>query len=101
MRVLFGWIFLFLTFTEVNAQVFPVNRQIRGVELPSDIIYNLQQDTEGQIWFNTALGLYYSDGFFTYPIPDSIQSQLSKRIHILKGKDEAIWIYNKTGEPRV
>lgn len=101
MRVLIGWIFLFLTIAEVRAQVYPVNRQIRGVELPSDIVYNIQQDTEGQIWFNTALGLYYSDGFFTYPVPDSIQSQLSKRINMLKGKDGSIWIYNKTGEPKV
>jgi PAS domain S-box-containing protein len=101
MRFLFKWIIVFVGLLDVNAQNFPVNRQIRGVELPSDIVYNVQQDAQGQMWFNTALGVFYSDGFFTYPIPDSIQNQLSRKVEILSGRDGAIWVYNKLGSPKV
>ena len=101
MRVLFGWIIALVTICEAHAQYFPINNQIRGVDLPSDVIYDIQQDTEGQIWFNTALGVFYSDGFFTYSIPDSVQSQLSKRVGMLSGKDGAIWIFNRIGLPAI
>ncbi|WP_304516474.1 ATP-binding protein [Cecembia rubra] len=101
MRVVIWCVFAFFLSCEALAQDFPINGQIRGVELPSDVVYDILQDSEGQIWFNTALGLYYSDGFYTYPVPDTIQSQLSKRMGMLKGKDGAIWIYNKIGKPGV
>jgi len=101
MRVLFGWIIALVTLCEAHAQYFPINNQIRGVDLPSDVIYDIQQDTEGQIWFNTALGVFYSDGFFTYSIPDSVHSQLSKRVGMLSGKDGAIWIFNRIGIPAI
>jgi len=95
---------LFLSFFWIHfiqAQSFPFNRQIRGVELPSDVIFGIEQDPEGQIWFNTALGIYYSDSFYTYPIPDSVQNSLSKKVHIFKDKEGVIWVYNRVGEPKV
>ncbi|RZS94533.1 ATP-binding protein [Cecembia calidifontis] len=101
MRVIIGCIFALFLLGEAPAQNFPINDQIRGVELPSDVVYDIMQDAEGQIWFNTALGLFYSDGFFTYPVPDSVQFLLSKRIGLLRGKDGAIWVYNKIGKPEL
>jgi PAS domain S-box-containing protein len=94
-------VFSFFCIQFIYAQSFPFNRQIRGVELPSDVIFGIEQDPEGQIWFNTALGIYYSDSFFTYPIPDSIQNNLSKKVHLFKDKEGVLWIYNRVGEPKV
>lgn len=91
----------FLCIHEIHAQIYPFNRQIKGVELPSDVIFDIVQDTEGQIWFNTALGIYYSDSFFTYAIPDSIQNNLSKKVHLFKDNDGVIWVYNRSGNPKI
>ncbi|MFD2202187.1 ATP-binding protein [Shivajiella indica] len=95
---------LFLSFfwsQVIYAQTFPINRQIKGIELPSDIVYNVVQDPEGKIWFNTALGIFYSDSFFTYPIPDSIQNNLSKKVRLFTDKNGVLWLYNRVGDPKV
>ncbi|RPA70208.1 PAS domain S-box protein [Cyclobacteriaceae bacterium YHN15] len=95
---------LFLSFfciQYIHAQSIPFNRQIRGVELPSDVVYDIVQDQEGQIWFNTALGVFFSDSFLTYPIPDSIQINLSKKVHIFKDSEGVIWVFNRVDDPKI
>jgi hypothetical protein len=82
------------------AQTFQFNNQIKGVDLPSDIIYQVLQDKEGMMWFNTSLGVFYSDGFETYPIPENVQSDLTNEVRIFKDEEERIWISNLINEPK-
>ena len=82
------------------SQTFQFNNQIKGVDLPSDIIYQVIQDNEGLMWFNTSLGVFYSDGFFTYPIPVEIQDQLSFEVRIFKDEEDKIWLSNLVNEPK-
>lgn len=83
------------------AQNFLFNSQIKGVELPTDMISEVIQDEKGLIWFNTSLGIFFSDGFFTYPIPDSIQNQLSNPMRMFLDEKGEIWVYNHTVNPKV
>jgi PAS domain S-box-containing protein len=101
MRVLVVWFLSCLALFPSFAQNYPINRQVRGIELPSEVVYEIQQDEEGQMWFNTGLGVYFSDGFSTISIPDTIQTALSSQVRMFKGKDGGIWLYNKDGKPRV
>ncbi|MCH6235917.1 sensor histidine kinase [Cognataquiflexum rubidum] len=82
------------------AQTFQFNNQIKGVDLPSDIIHQVLQDKEGLMWFNTSLGVFYSDGFDTYPLPEDIQSDLTNEVRIFKDEDSRIWISNLINEPK-
>lgn len=91
----------FLICMEGTAQTFHFNKQIKGVDLPTEIVYESVQDNKGRIWFNTALGVFYSDGFFTYPIPTEVQSNLANLVHIFKDEDGKIWIANKVKQPKV
>lgn len=94
-------ILAFLVCMEGNAQTFYFNKQIKGVNLPTEIVHEAVQDDKGRIWFNTALGVYFSDGFLTYPIPDDVQSKLANLVHIFKDEDGRIWIANKVKQPKV
>lgn len=92
---------VFLYCLEGKAQTFYFNKQIKGVNLPTEIVYEAVQDDKGRIWFNTSLGVYFSDGFLTYPIPYEIQSKLASQVHIFKDEDGRIWIANRIKQPRV
>jgi PAS domain S-box-containing protein len=81
-------------------QTFQFNNQIKGVELPSDIIFEITQDQEGLMWFNTSLGVFYSDGFATYPIPEEIQNQLTKEVRLFRDEEGKIWVSNLVNEPK-
>lgn len=95
-------LYLFLLISNFGfAQNFLFNSQIKGVELPTDMISDVLQDEKGLVWFNTSLGIFYSDGFFTYPIPDSVQSQLSSSSGMFQDGNNQIWVYNKTNIPKV
>ncbi|MCH6198750.1 ATP-binding protein [Aquiflexum sp. LQ15W] len=100
MKKAFLFIFFILIGQKGFSQTFQFNDQIKGVELPSDIIYQVIQDKEGLIWFNTSLGIFYSDGFFTYPIPSEVQNQLSNEVRIFRDEEDKIWVSNLTKEPK-
>ncbi|WP_373523515.1 ATP-binding protein [Aquiflexum sp.] len=93
--------FFFLSFQIGFAQSFLFNNQIKGVDLPTEMISEVVQDNKGLIWFNTAQGIYFSDGFFTYQIPDSIQNKLANQVKLTKGEDDKIWINNAIGNQKV
>ncbi|MDO9551028.1 two-component regulator propeller domain-containing protein [Rhodonellum sp.] len=82
------------------SQSYQFNRQIRGVELPSNNISGILQDDMGLMWFTTASGIFYSDGFNTYPLPDTIQSQLSAKSNFFKDENGFIWVYSTYGAPK-
>ena len=69
--------------------------------MPTEMISEIVQDNEGLIWFNTSLGIFYSNGFFTYPIPDSIQGKLSSLVNLTVDKDGIVWINNKLENQKV
>jgi len=92
---------LFLFYQTGSAQTFNFNSQIKGVDLPTERISDVVQDNMGLIWFNTSLGIFYSDGFFTYPIPDSIQSKLSKQVKLAIDSEGKIWINNMIDNHKV
>jgi PAS domain S-box-containing protein len=93
-------LFLFIAFLFFHtgyAQVFQFNRLIKGLDLPSDNVFDMVQDDEGKMWFNTGAGVFYSDGFSTYGLPDYMVDSLSDKIGLLKDGEGKIWIYNQTG----
>ncbi|UJP64998.1 ATP-binding protein [Mongoliitalea daihaiensis] len=91
---------LFWSF-QIQSQSFTFNQQIRGVDLPSETINGLLQDSKGRMWFNTAMGVFYSDGFSSYPIPSEIQTQLSNDVGMFLDKDGWIWIFNRTKSTKI
>ncbi|GHB42835.1 sensor histidine kinase [Mongoliitalea lutea] len=93
-------IFLFFGFG-LYGQSFTFNRQIRGVDLPSETIKGLLQDAKGRMWFNTSMGVYYSDGFSTFSIPASVQAELSNDIGMFLDKDGWVWLFNHTKKAKV
>lgn len=96
MRILISVVFLLFWSFLLQAQSYTFNEQIRGVDLPSETIRGLLQDTKGRMWFNTSMGFYYSDGFSTFPVPSSIQDQLSNDSGMFQDKDGWIWFFNNT-----
>lgn len=87
----------FLIFQLAFAQVFQFNRFIRGLELPTDNVFEIVQDDTGKMWFNTAQGVFFSDGFSTHTLPETIANQLSFKVGLLKDGDGKIWVYNQFG----
>lgn len=83
------------------AQSFTFNQQIRGVDLPSESIAGVLQDAKGRMWFNTSMGVYFSDGFSTFPIPASVQTELSNDVGMFLDKDGWIWLFNHTKKAKV
>ena len=73
-------------------QEFRFNTQIKGVKLPGQTIYQIEQDTLGRMWFSTAAGIFYSDGIQTHTIPDSIHQKFKNRIGVYKYQKEEMWI---------
>ena len=92
---------LFLIHQFGFSQSFLFNNQIKGVNLPTEMISEVVQDNKGLIWFNTSQGVFFSDGFFTYPIPDSIQNKLSNLVKLSKDNEGKIWISNSNFRPKV
>jgi PAS domain S-box-containing protein len=101
MRISCFIVFLFLGIAPLFGQSFTFNQQIRGVDLPSETIRGLLQDAKGRIWFNTSMGVFYSDGVSTFPIPAEIQSQLSKDIGMFLDKDGWIWLFNHNKSAKI
>ncbi|MCH7413680.1 ATP-binding protein [Belliella sp. R4-6] len=95
MRKIILFITCFLTYGFVLSQSFQFNRQIKGVELPTDNVSGVIQDDKGLMWFNTNDGVFYSDGIFTYTIPDEISSQLTNKVKLFKDEDGYVWVANQ------
>lgn len=81
-------------------QSFQFNRQIKGVELPTDNVNGIIQDSEGLMWFSTAEGVFYSDGFTTYAIPEEISKQLTNKVRLFIDDDGFVWIANQLKEAK-
>jgi PAS domain S-box-containing protein len=101
MKKVISLFLLAFVFYTVSAQTYHYNRQIKGVELPSDNIHGLAQDNSGVIWFSTNQGVFYSDGLNTYALHDSIQSKLSFNSAIFKDHEGFLWIYDQSTNPIV
>ncbi|KEO74415.1 sensor histidine kinase [Anditalea andensis] len=86
-------IFMFWVFTGFS-QSFQQNKNIKGLNLPSNQILSLCQDDAGRIWVSTAKGIYYSDGITTYGIPDSIHQVLQNRPNTYVDTDGVIYMFN-------
>jgi PAS domain S-box-containing protein len=101
MRIAVSIILSVLFALPVFSQSFHFNRQVKGVELPSENVSGIIQDESGLMWFNTAMGVFYSDGFNTYPIPNRIQSELGTKVSLFKDEDGILWLFNQMGKPRI
>ena len=101
MRIVLSIVLIILIIKPVLSQSFHFNRQVKGVDLPTDNISGIVQDATGVMWFSTAMGVYYSDGFNTYSIADSIQSQLGTKIGLIRDEDDVLWLYNQIGIPKI
>ncbi|WP_144604133.1 sensor histidine kinase [Algoriphagus algorifonticola] len=92
---------LLITFTVISvatqAQTFKFNSNPKGVQLPVQTVFQVEQDTLGRIWFSTTRGIFFSDGFQTYELPDSLKSLFDYQINIHKDEDGMIWLYNDRG----
>lgn len=82
-----------------QGQSFHFNRQIKGVEIPTGNISGIVQDSEGLMWFNTAKGIFYSDGFDTYSLPEAISANLSNKLELFADNNSDVWIYNQVDQP--
>ncbi|MCS5491869.1 sensor histidine kinase [Algoriphagus limi] len=82
----------------LSGQTFKFDLNPKGVDLPVQNIFQIEQDTLGRIWFSTSRGVFYSDGIQTYSIPDSLRSEFDYQISIHRDGDGAIWLYNDRGE---
>ncbi|GGZ39835.1 hypothetical protein GCM10007049_36540 [Echinicola pacifica] len=77
------------------AQSFQMNKQIKGLDLPSENVYDIDQDTNGQVWFSTARGVFYSDGINTYSLPDSLASKIGHNGSFEIDEDGLVWVYEQ------
>ncbi|AFL82686.1 PAS domain S-box [Belliella baltica DSM 15883] len=93
-------IFFFFVIDLAFAQSFQFNRQIKGVDLPTQNVSGIIQDDQGLMWFNTSDGIFYSDGFATYPIPKRISNQLTNKVRLLIDDDGIVWIANQLKEAK-
>lgn len=81
------------------AQNFKFNSQPKGIKLPVQNVFEIEQDSLGRMWFSTARGVVYSDGIQTYNLPDSLTRRFNYRISMLKDEDGIMWLYNANGIP--
>jgi PAS domain S-box-containing protein len=81
------------------AQTFNFNATPKGVRLPVQNVFQIEQDSLGQMWFSTSRGVVYSDGIQTYELPDTLLRKFVYRISLLKDEDGILWLYNGSGVP--
>lgn len=93
-------IFIFTLSDLVFSQSFQFNRQIKGVELPTDNVNGIIQDRDGLMWFNTSDGIFYSDGFTTSAIPKEISKQLTNKVRLFIDEDGFVWVTNQLKEAK-
>jgi len=86
-------IFIFWSFVGFS-QSFQQNKNIKGLNLPSNHVLSILQDNAGQVWVATAKGVVYSDGITTYSLPDSVHQNLLSRPHIVKDMEGVLYAYN-------
>lgn len=84
-----------------SGQEFKFNTQIKGVKLPGQTIYQIEQDTLGRMWFSTARGIFFSDGIQTHSLPDSIHQRFQYQIGLHKDQEGKIWVYSSQGNARL
>ncbi|EAZ81019.1 sensor histidine kinase [Algoriphagus machipongonensis] len=101
MRIVATIFFCFGLAISGYTQNFKYDPQPKGVELPVQNVIQIEQDTLGRMWFSTSLGIFYSDGIETYPLPDTIQEEFNNQIAIHRGGDGHMWIYNASGQPKL
>lgn len=63
-------------------QSFQYDTNPKGVRLPVQNIFQVEQDTLGRIWFSTTRGVFFSDGIQTYSLPDSLNAKFDYQIAI-------------------
>ncbi|SNS65182.1 PAS domain S-box-containing protein [Belliella buryatensis] len=100
MKKFYPLIFIFFTVQFTFGQSFQFNRQIKGVELPTSNVNGILQDDEGLMWFNTSDGVFKSDGFSTFPIPDSISLKMTNKTRLFKDQEGIVWISNQLKEQK-
>ncbi len=99
----FLWLLASFVFIQGLAlgQEFRFNTQIKGVKLPGQTIYQIEQDTLGRMWFSTARGIFFSDGIQTQTLPDSIHEKFMYNIGLYKDQEGKMWIYSSQGSPNL
>lgn len=100
-RIIIILYILFLLKGTLMAQSFQMNKQIKGVDLPSQIVSTIDQDKDGRIWFTTAKGVFYSDGISTYGLPEELSDNLNGSEGVEVDDDGQVWVYAKKGKPRI
>jgi len=92
-KFLFSLIFILCGFAGFS-QSFQQNKNIKGLNLPSNHVLSLSQDDVGRIWVSTAKGVFYSDGITTYALPDTIHQILQRKPYTYIDVDGVIYAYN-------
>ncbi|MDE0559087.1 ATP-binding protein [Algoriphagus sp. NF] len=81
-------------------QSFQYDTNPKGVRLPVQNIFQVEQDTLGRIWFSTTRGVFFSDGIQTYSLPDSLNAKFDYQIALHIDEDGSVWLYNDRGQMR-
>ncbi|QDH77520.1 PAS domain S-box protein [Echinicola soli] len=100
-RIIIFLYFLFFLKATLMAQSFQMNKQIKGLDLPSQIVSSINQDKAGRIWFATAKGVFYSDGINTYSLPEELTRSMEGTAAFEIDEQGEVWVYVKKGKPQV
>lgn len=100
-RVLLLFLFLGTIASQGLAQTFKYNTAPKGVKLPVQNIFQVEQDSLGRVWFSTSRGVFYSDGIQTYALPDSIYSNFDFQVSIHRDESGLVWLFNNSGLPKL
>ncbi len=73
----------------------------KGVKLPVQNIFQIEQDSLGRMWFSTSRGVFYSDGIQTFALPDSLYSNFDFQVSLHVDEQGFVWIYNNSGLPKL
>ncbi|MBT0811888.1 PAS domain S-box protein [Litoribacter ruber] len=93
MRKLFlSFVLCLLAFVGVS-QSFQQNRKIKGLELPTNRVFNILQDGQGKVWLATDRGAFYTNGLVTHYLPDSIHQKLNRRVNLFQTPQNDIFIH--------
>ncbi|WP_143961949.1 sensor histidine kinase [Litoribacter populi] len=96
MRKLFlSFVLCLLAFVGFS-QSFQENRKIKGLDLPTNRVFNIIQDERGKVWFATDRGVFYTNGLVTHYLPDSIHQKLNRRVDLFQTSENTIFIHKST-----
>ncbi len=93
---LFIWVF-----GNSSGQTFKSSKVIKGFDMTSETVYEINQDINGFIWLATDKGVRYSDGISMKQLPEEVIREFFGKQLLTTDQDGHVWIYQARGKPVV